>query len=129
MTDAALELAAQCWCDPETSSKEMDVELAKAFARRLDPLLQQLAECQAREKMLRDFVDVCIECDDYLTTTVLSSLDEVRDFPSDSEVLDAMKKQWQREALIEAATVVANMNGYNVEDISSDIRYMAEELK
>jgi hypothetical protein len=30
---------------------------------------------------------------------------------------------------IEAATVVANMNGYNVEDISSDIRRMAEELK
>jgi len=49
MTDAALELAAQCWCDPETSSKEMDVELAKSFARRLDPILQQLAECQARE--------------------------------------------------------------------------------
>jgi hypothetical protein len=28
-------LAAQCWCEPETSDKEMDATLAEAFARKL----------------------------------------------------------------------------------------------
>lgn len=32
---SAQELAAQCWCDKETSSIEMDDRLAKAFALRL----------------------------------------------------------------------------------------------
>ena len=36
-------LAAQCWCDPRTSDREMDAELAEVFAEmlqkvsRLDP--------------------------------------------------------------------------------------------
>lgn len=28
-------LAAQCWCDEETSGKEMDATLAEAMARRI----------------------------------------------------------------------------------------------
>ena len=28
-------IAAQCWCDPETETREMDVALAEAFAKRL----------------------------------------------------------------------------------------------
>ena len=32
----SLELSAQCWCDEETENKTMDVELAVAFAKRLD---------------------------------------------------------------------------------------------
>lgn len=35
-SSASRQLAAQAWCEPETSSKEMDVELAEAFARILD---------------------------------------------------------------------------------------------
>ncbi len=31
----AREIAAQCWCDPETSMIEMDTRLAEAFAKRL----------------------------------------------------------------------------------------------
>lgn len=31
-----LEIAAQCWCDEETSMIEMDSRLAKAFAKRLE---------------------------------------------------------------------------------------------
>ena len=30
------EIAAQCWCDPETEATEMDVVLAEAFVKRLD---------------------------------------------------------------------------------------------
>ena len=33
--DRARQIAAQCWCDPETESIEMDARLAEAFARRL----------------------------------------------------------------------------------------------
>jgi hypothetical protein len=43
MTDqqmtAAREIAGQCWCDPETKDKVMDVQLAEAFAKRLAPLM------------------------------------------------------------------------------------------
>lgn len=32
----SIEIAAQCWCDEETSMIEMDTRLATAFAKRLD---------------------------------------------------------------------------------------------
>lgn len=35
-SDESLQAAAQCWCDEETKDRVMDVELAKAFAKRLD---------------------------------------------------------------------------------------------
>jgi len=31
-------LAAQCWCDPRTSNREMDVELAEVFAETIQKL-------------------------------------------------------------------------------------------
>ena len=34
-TPEARQLAAQCWCDPETSKTQMDVVLAEAVARRI----------------------------------------------------------------------------------------------
>lgn len=46
-TEAALQLAAQCWCTPQTEHKVMDVELATEFARVL--------EMQAR--MNKSFLD------------------------------------------------------------------------
>ena len=33
--EEARALAAQCWCEPETSSIEMDTRLAEAFAEKL----------------------------------------------------------------------------------------------
>lgn len=49
--EKALEIAAQCWCDPETSHLNMNSELANAFAKRLarkmednDKLERQLNE-------------------------------------------------------------------------------------
>jgi len=45
-SDESLQLAAQCWCDPETEDRAMDVKLAVAFAKRLDKLQQELAEAK-----------------------------------------------------------------------------------
>ena len=42
--------AAQCWCDEETSGKEMDATLAEAVARRIAPILADAA----RYRWLRD---------------------------------------------------------------------------
>jgi len=38
----ALEMAAQCWCGDETRSITMDTRLAKAFAERLEPMLDDM---------------------------------------------------------------------------------------
>lgn len=43
-------LAAQCWCDEETSGTEMDATLAEAVARKFAPLLADAA----RYRWLRD---------------------------------------------------------------------------
>ena len=46
----ALGLAAQCWCDPRTSDREMDVELAEVFAEmlqkvsRIDPEIVKMMD-------------------------------------------------------------------------------------
>jgi hypothetical protein len=45
----ALMKAAQAWCQPATSSKEMDSELAEAFAEIMDA---ELADLRARVKAL-----------------------------------------------------------------------------
>lgn len=36
ISDEAMQIAAQCWCDPDTQGIEMDVRLAAAFAMRLE---------------------------------------------------------------------------------------------
>jgi chromosome segregation ATPase len=95
-------------------------------------LERQAIECQARETVLRDFVDVCIELDDYLTITVTDALDRVRDLPSDSTALDEAIRQAKREALLEAAAEFENLNPTAeiarcaVGDV---LRRMADELK
>lgn len=48
---SALELAAQCWCDAETSGIEMDSRLAKAFAIRL---AEKITRIKQLEKELSD---------------------------------------------------------------------------
>ena len=46
----ALEVAARCWCDPETAYIVFDVELAKAFAKRLNAVFERLKQV---EELLR----------------------------------------------------------------------------
>ena len=49
--EKALHMAAQCWCDHETSHKEMDTLLAGAFAKRIEDLLDTIA---ARDKRIAE---------------------------------------------------------------------------
>lgn len=64
LQEKALEIAAQCWCDPNCSSKTMDTDLALSFANRYEKLLQRIQELEERNEKLRqackkayDFVD------------------------------------------------------------------------
>lgn len=41
-TEHSLQLAAQCWCDLETSNTQMDPVLATAFAKRLETLMNSI---------------------------------------------------------------------------------------
>lgn len=52
-SESSLHLAAQCWCDPETSDRVMDEKLALAFARRYDAI-------EARVRELEDALHNCI---------------------------------------------------------------------
>lgn len=43
----ALEIAAQCWCDTETSHIQMDPDLAEAFAKRFAKLMAEVERLRA----------------------------------------------------------------------------------
>ena len=60
-TDEARAIAAQCWCDDETSMIEMDTRLAEAFARRLAAWMETGAMHARNETFYRDLVDECAE--------------------------------------------------------------------
>jgi len=103
-------------------------------------LKRLLTECQAREAKLRDFIDVCIELDDYLPVTVLAALDEVRDIQSDNSALREALKQAKREALLEAADwckiSAAEQDALGEDEFATGLRiagdhflHIAEELK
>lgn len=42
--EKAREIAAQCWCDPETSMIEMDTRIAEAFAKRFSKIRTENAK-------------------------------------------------------------------------------------
>lgn len=44
-SEKAIEIAAQCWCDPRTEDRTMDVELAMVFAEQLDKYIEALIWC------------------------------------------------------------------------------------
>lgn len=46
-SEDALQIAARCWCDPETEKIIMDEKLATAFAKRLDLLWLSFAKERA----------------------------------------------------------------------------------
>jgi hypothetical protein len=85
-------------------------------ASNLDECRTNLAECQAREKVLREHFKDC-KCQPMLY------------IPSDSTALDEAIKRAKREALLEAADVLTKLWGQSVEDTAGDLRSMAEELK
>lgn len=41
-SEKAIQVAAQCWCDPRTSDRVMDSELATVFAEKIDAYIGAL---------------------------------------------------------------------------------------
>ena len=98
---------------------------------------KELAECQAREKVLRDDIKLAsiqyMGCGGNLlpgeiVDAMTRILNRALALPSDSTALDNLKKQWQREALLEAAEYVGR-NLYDNKTYSDDFRRMAKELE
>jgi hypothetical protein len=59
--EEAMQIAAQCWCDPETEDREMDVVLGKAFAKRLAFWMETAAQNQINCDYYRGLVVRCGE--------------------------------------------------------------------
>ena len=57
--EEALQEAAQCWCDDETSGKQMDVALAEAFAKRLAVWMETAAMMSRNADFFRGLLDQC----------------------------------------------------------------------
>jgi DNA repair exonuclease SbcCD ATPase subunit len=126
-----------CWQAAEERVIELKQQLAECQSKaehweatchgQWENYQQLFAECQAREKVLQNFVDVCIELDDYLTITVTDALDKVRDLPSDSTALDSAIKQAKREALLKA--IDCARNAYESGDVLEKLLNMVKELE
>lgn len=57
--DEARQLAAQCWCDEETSDREMDAVLCEAVAKRIAAWMDTAAAAQRNAEFYRDLLDRC----------------------------------------------------------------------
>jgi hypothetical protein len=99
-------------------------------------LRQQLSECQAREKVLRDELQMVAYDEEGFCMNPDAA--EALAMPYDSTALDEAIKQAKREALLEAASRFDGSlpfnwvcaDGYsNGFDIAGELNYMAEELK
>lgn len=64
-TDQSMHIAAQAWCQPETSHIEMDVRLAKAFAEVLD---KETASLRAKLRVYEDRLELRIDSIDGIPT-------------------------------------------------------------
>ena len=52
--EEARQIAAQCWCDPDTSGKEMDAALAESVARRIAAWMRTGAQHAENENYWRE---------------------------------------------------------------------------
>jgi hypothetical protein len=57
--EQARKLAAQCWCDEETSGKEMDAALAEAVARRIAVWMDTAAQMARNADFYRRLLNEC----------------------------------------------------------------------
>ena len=55
----AREIAAQCWCDPETSDRVMDPVLAEAVAQRIANWMDTAAQNQRNSDYYRGLIERC----------------------------------------------------------------------
>ena len=103
----------------EESDFDSVTEWASSYILSLE---RRLAECQAREKVLRDALKILNMHPETMEQSVCDALA----LPSDSTALDTLKKQWQREALLEALKRW-DENGQIL--MVTIIHRMAEEMK
>ena len=59
--DEARQIAAQCWCDPETSDRTMDTQLAEAIAKRIAAWMDTAAHFSNGLEYYRGLVIRCGE--------------------------------------------------------------------
>lgn len=57
--DEAWRSAAQCWCDPETSDRVMDTQLAEAVAKRIAAWMDTAAQAERNAAYYRMLVVRC----------------------------------------------------------------------
>jgi len=60
-SELAMQLAAQAWCQDNTSNKEMDPDLAEAFAQILDGWLDIARYYESGMELYRGLLDKCAE--------------------------------------------------------------------
>ncbi len=59
--EEARQFAAQCWCDPETSGKEMDAVLCEAVAKKIAVWMETAAQNQRNADYYRGLLVRCGE--------------------------------------------------------------------
>jgi hypothetical protein len=59
--EQALQIAAQCWCDPETQDRVMDPALATAFANRLANWMADTAQQMRNIEYYKGLIDSAID--------------------------------------------------------------------
>jgi hypothetical protein len=92
-SDESLQLAAQCWCDEETRHIEMEVNLATAFAKRLDALQSQAKES---ERLLHE-ARVQLRDYEHETETIKelkAELDQLRNQKFDGKYHDTLRADY-----------------------------------
>jgi len=99
--------------------------LWKVLWDEIKSLRRQLAECQAREKVLRDVLKVY---EDKKMIGILAA-HVLHETKSDSAALDAMLKQAKRDALIEATERFNEGYWNDASDVITELRRLAKELK
>ena len=76
--DEARQIAAQCWCDPETSDRTMDTQLAEAVAKRIAAWMDTAARFSNGLEYYRGLVIRCGEAigkDAYICDDGTKSMD------------------------------------------------------
>lgn len=60
-SEMAMQFAAQAWCQPETSNKEMDSALCMAFAQVLDNWMETASQEARNAEFYRNLLDECAQ--------------------------------------------------------------------
>lgn len=60
-SDLAMQLAAQAWCQPQTSGKEMDADLCSVFAQILDEWIETASQESGNSAFYCELLDQCAQ--------------------------------------------------------------------